>query len=174
MRRKMSSEYNPPVLERGVNRSGNFKTFSEKAERPLSNDYYISSDVSRFLLSHTNLIHLWASTFPPKKIMLPPSFSCPFYPALYIFPTYIQLLVPNLSMNLSLNLSKNDLKFYLVQYQHLILWAHLWCLCVPQAHVIYITAIYIFSRYIYMHTKHWGTLLQCIRFFGPNPSHDSK
>ena len=52
---------------------------------------------------------------PAKKILIPPSlsclfqischlfptdsFSCPFYPAQYIFPIYIQLLVPNLSIN---------------------------------------------------------------------------
>ena len=44
-----------------------FFQFSEKAKRPLSNDYYISADVSHFILSHTNLIHLGATTIPPKK-----------------------------------------------------------------------------------------------------------
>ena len=40
---------------------------SEKAERPHSNNYYILSDVSHFILSHTNLIHLGATS--PKQIL---------------------------------------------------------------------------------------------------------
>ena len=34
---------------------------------PLSKNYYISSDVSPFILSHKNLIHLGASTILQKK-----------------------------------------------------------------------------------------------------------
>ena len=128
--------------------------------------------VSRFILSHTKLIHLGASTILEKKswfaslhypayskystIFFPPNLiSCPFYLAQYIFPAYIQLLVLNfnLSMNLSLNLSKNYLKFHPGQYQHLILWAHLWCSCVPPSSCMqqYATLQYIHAHKTLVH-----------------------
>ena len=102
--------------------------------------------------------------FPAKQI-----FSCrfffiyPFYPALYIFPSHIQVLVPDLSMNLSLNQSKNDLTFHPGQYQHTFCELIHGVYVYPQAHVC--SNIHFCN--IYMHTKHWCkncTLLQCIGF----------
>ena len=80
--------------------------------------------------------------------MIAPCFTCLFYPALYILSTFIQLLVPNLSLILSLNLSKKDLKFHPVQSQHFILWAHLWYLCVPPSSCM---QQYTFFQYIHAH-----------------------
>ena len=143
-----------------------FQFFREgqKQKASLSNDYYILSDVSRFILSHTNLIHFGAIfILPIPNIMASFStdpFPCPFYPAQYIFPIYIQLLVPNLSINLSLNLSKNNLKFHPGNYQHLILSAQLWCAFVPLSSCM---QQYTFFQYIHA-PKHWCTLLQCIGF----------
>ena len=105
-------------------------TFQRRPKGPLSNDYYISSDVKfNSFGGNYNLAKKYHKKYPEKKshkkscikishkkiplknpdpaiffaqILL----SHPFYAAQYIFPTYIQLLVPNLSMNLSLNLSK--------------------------------------------------------------------
>ena len=44
--------------------------FSEKAKRTLSSDYYISSDVSSFILSHINLMHLGATTINANQCNL--------------------------------------------------------------------------------------------------------
>ena len=101
--------------------------------------------------------HLYPTYSKYSAIFFPPIlFSHPFYPAQYIFPTHIQLLMPKLSMNLSLNRYKNELKFYPGQYQHLILWSHLWCATVhvcPQLMyaAICILAIYTFTLNIFLY-----------------------
>ena len=69
--------------------------FSEKAQRPLSNDYYILSVVSCFILSHTKLIHFGAATIlqkiPPKNhdtaILFPPFLSHSIYIS-YLYPAF--------------------------------------------------------------------------------------
>ena len=70
--------------------------FSEKAQRPLSNDYTISSDISRYSVSH-KFIHWVASTIPkkipqkisPQKILILPSFSSLFQISCHLFPPFL-------------------------------------------------------------------------------------